>query len=318
MLVGNKELMPVRYRPGCVIFEMSIIKVTTDFISDLYYADVYDENNDFCSWDSNNNNIFGEINENNIIDKVDLYPDIAIGRLPCSNESELIDVVNKIILYEKNTYNKDWFNNLIVCGGNGFSSLNELLGGNSNINFIKPISEGEMLGETIITNLSEFNAIRLYASKNFPFGNKNAEILTVENIVNAFNEGAGFSVFSGHGNPNSYGTYAPYLGFKPLSFFIRYPRPNGLSITDIQKFSNDGKLPVTIFDSCGSSDFSNKINWFFFIGHLKFNISSIVRCKLNTTNSPIAWEFVKKSDGGAIATFGGTSEVPVCTGLKYW
>jgi len=72
-------------------------------LSDLYYADIYNEDFMFCSWDSNNNNIFGEIEEHNRMfdfintDDVDLYPDVHIGRIPCSNSDELSIIVDKII-----------------------------------------------------------------------------------------------------------------------------------------------------------------------------------------------------------------------------
>jgi len=69
--------------------------------TDLYYADIYDSNINFSSWDSNNNDKFGEFNlniyveqnhsnyyvnwSNMIIDFVDIYPDVYIGRIPCKN-----------------------------------------------------------------------------------------------------------------------------------------------------------------------------------------------------------------------------------------
>ena len=77
---------------------------TFDYVpTDQYYADIYDENGSFCSWDSNGNNIYGEFwweMDDNIveyIDFVDLYPDVGIGRLPCKNKNEVKIVVNKII-----------------------------------------------------------------------------------------------------------------------------------------------------------------------------------------------------------------------------
>ena len=76
MIVGNKELVPVRYS-----HIHSSSGGPSNFITDLYYADVYNDQGAFCSWDSNGNNLFGEMNDNEIIDHVDLYPDVCIGRL---------------------------------------------------------------------------------------------------------------------------------------------------------------------------------------------------------------------------------------------
>ena len=47
------------------------------FVSDLYYADIYDEDYNFCSWDSNNNDIFGEFKwgESEASDDLDLDKD---------------------------------------------------------------------------------------------------------------------------------------------------------------------------------------------------------------------------------------------------
>ncbi len=89
------------------------------YLTDLYYADIYREGGIFDNWDSNGNEIFaewaGEIN-----DDLDLYPDIAFGRLACRNIKEARDVVNKIINYEKQKADPNWFNRIIAISGDGF------------------------------------------------------------------------------------------------------------------------------------------------------------------------------------------------------
>ena len=50
------------------------------YISDLYYADIYNATGDFCSWDSSGNHIYAEFGGIHA-DKLDLYPDVALGRL---------------------------------------------------------------------------------------------------------------------------------------------------------------------------------------------------------------------------------------------
>jgi len=117
LLVGDREKIPVRYSYAGEVENLQ------PFISDLYYADIYNETGEFCTWDTNNNNKFGELNKDEMIDRLDLYPDVYLGRLLCSNISEVTTMVQKIINYEENTYGEDWFNNIILCGGDTFCSI---------------------------------------------------------------------------------------------------------------------------------------------------------------------------------------------------
>ena len=70
MLVGGSAFIPTRD---------THIKVSNSdmeiFVSDLYYADIYNKTDDFSSWDTNNNNIFAEYNWDGENDVMDLYPD---------------------------------------------------------------------------------------------------------------------------------------------------------------------------------------------------------------------------------------------------
>jgi hypothetical protein len=52
------------------------------FLSDLYFADIYDKNDDFEDWDSNDNQIYSEWNDDNIEDVVYFLSVISLGRLP--------------------------------------------------------------------------------------------------------------------------------------------------------------------------------------------------------------------------------------------
>ena len=56
------------------------------FITDLYFADIYNANGSFSSWDSNGDHIYGKWLSGHIgKDIVDLYPDVAVGRLAARN-----------------------------------------------------------------------------------------------------------------------------------------------------------------------------------------------------------------------------------------
>lgn len=94
------------------------------YICDLYYADIYKYDNEtgytFDNWDSNGNGIYAEWYGNTSFDKLDLYPDLAVGRLACTSEKELSTVIDKIIAYESKPADPSWFKRVMVCSGDGF------------------------------------------------------------------------------------------------------------------------------------------------------------------------------------------------------
>ena len=97
MFVGGSEQFPIR--------ETHVHASDDDneiFASDLYYADIYDRNGSFCSWDSNENNVFGEFKwgSSYLTDYLDLHPDVYLARLACTDTNEVTTAVNKIISYE--------------------------------------------------------------------------------------------------------------------------------------------------------------------------------------------------------------------------
>ena len=130
----------------------------SEIISDLYYADIYDSEGNFSSWDSDEDGRFGEwFYGGQPEDKfIDLYPDILIGRLPCQNRFEVRLIVHKIIRYE-NKYQKEkpWFNNMIVAAGDTYPEKD---------NPAWVGYEGEFYGDMAIENMTGFNPIKLYTS----------------------------------------------------------------------------------------------------------------------------------------------------------
>ncbi len=90
-------------------------------ISDLYYADIYREGGEFADWDPNGDGIMAAWNKPGVENDtgLDMYPDVAVGRLACRNTREVETVVNKIISYEKDGTG-DWFNRMTVISGDGF------------------------------------------------------------------------------------------------------------------------------------------------------------------------------------------------------
>ena len=156
MLVGNFRKMPIRYThletdTGGTYEEL-------EFISDLYYADIYDSKGNFSSWDTDSDGLYGEWpypEFHAMEDTVDLIPDVYIGRLACMFSFEVRTMVNKIIDYEENAHESDWFKTMIVFGGDTFHKKYE-----SGTNY----DEGEVANEKALEFMEGFNHVRLWAS----------------------------------------------------------------------------------------------------------------------------------------------------------
>jgi len=155
ILVGNPSHIPVRYShtyDGWYDWEKK-------FISELYYADIYDENGRFSSWDANNDGVYGEWDGEEAQDKnIDLYPDVCLGRLACRNKLEVKKIVKKIIDYEKNPASSSWFKNMVVVAGDTYAEEYYDYNG-SDIGY-----EGEINTQKALDIMNDFHPIKLWAS----------------------------------------------------------------------------------------------------------------------------------------------------------
>lgn len=197
-----------------------------EYLSDLYFADIYESNGDFSSWDDDKDGIYGEWNENlSAQDILDLYPDISVGRLPCRNRVEVKIMVNKIINYEKqDNTEKDWFKTMVVAAGDTYREFEGY--------------EGEIETQDALDNMPGFTHVKLWTSEGNLTGWKD--------VVNTWNQGCGFFYFAGHGSPISWGTFPPDDG----------PLVNGLKIFHMPFLSNGKKLPICIVGGCHNSMFN--------------------------------------------------------------
>lgn len=237
------------------------------FVSDIYYADIYNGENELSTWDTNENDIFGEYNWNGKTDEVDLYPDVKIGRLACINSDQVDIVVNKIINYENNkAYTKDWFTNIVVIGGDTCPDENDDPDE-------EDIDEGEYLNQAIIDVMQGFNPNKIWDSNGKLSGISPSG---VQNINDGINNGCGFVDFSGHGAPWVWTTY-PHNGKRQT-----LPTPTGRYTNSIiYDLENGDKLPIVVCGGCSLGKFSENENCF-------------------------AWSFVSNPNGGGIASFGAT------------
>jgi len=121
MLVGNHAQVPIRY--SNLVTDADGAYEEAKFATDLYYADLYDANGSFSSWDTDNDGIYAEWpypEWQPQEDILDMVPDVHLGRLACMFKTEVKTVVNKIISYENTAAGKDWFTRMVVMGGDTF------------------------------------------------------------------------------------------------------------------------------------------------------------------------------------------------------
>jgi hypothetical protein len=250
------------------------------FISDLYFADIYNSQGKFSSWDSNNDNIFSVWNES-FQEEMDMYPDVYIGRIPCRTKYEVKIMVNKIINYEKQKCsNYNWFKNLLLVAGDSYVDQGEL-------------NEGELISEAAIDLMPGFNPVRVYSS---------IDDINGKTVNNALNPGAGFAYFCGHGSDVSWNTHFP-------------PANNtnwctGYTVINMISLHNKEKLPVTIVGGCHNGKFDISVmdsikNGLEKKGLRYFLPSSRFWYDGWATNC-WAWWLTSKSNGGAIATIANT------------
>jgi hypothetical protein len=232
----------------------------------------------FENWDSNGDGIFAAWDRPGVgNDILDLYPDVAIGRLPCRNRIEAIIMVNKIINYEQTPADPEWFNKMVCMAGDSFPSYY--------------VYEGEFTCDLALDVMSGFEPVKIYAS------NRVSGIgLTPspENFTAVVSNGSGFLMLEGHGTPGSWGTHYPG-GYEWTPILLIYHFP---------KLSNGEKLPVCVVGGCHNSLFNVSIYKTYGPENESY-WSHGMPCP-----ESFNWWLTRKISGGSIATIG-------CTALGY-
>jgi hypothetical protein len=265
--------LPVRYtnnrEPG--------VEYDPGFISDLYYADIYDSEGNFSSWDSNHDGVYARWSNVPGKDIIDLYPDVYVGRLAARNKLFLRVMINKIINYEKQPADPSWYNKMIVLGGDTDEDPGT------------DYYEGEVTCDFVLTKyMSSYTPVKIYASNTDP-------LMTPEtkNIVREISKGAGHLLFDGHANPASWTTHYPN-DFETWA--------GGIQVNDMIKLHNGAKLPVCIVGGCHNSQFNVSMIWC---------LSDADNSKHSWCYGypiPDCWSewMTRKIGGGTIATMGNT------------
>lgn len=258
------------------------------FISDLYYSDIYKYDDTvgftFDDWDSNNNNICAEWYSfissekpytRTIIDMLDMYPDVYIGRLPCRYKFQVKNLVNRIINYETTTYGKEWFKKMVVLGGD---SANESLYFQNTTDYY----EGELMNDHALSFMDGFDHIRIW-----PEGGD--VVLTPTNAETILSEGEGFVYFAGHGDPFEWLTHPHGEEFT----WIKFTQDN------IKNLKNKDMLPIMVVSGCHNCQFDTGMLRIFTDGF--FGLTEYLylpKCW--------GWQFASYRNGGSIATIGHT------------
>ena len=272
LLVGGKKgqlnrwHVPVRYVHMECDWEAEIL-------SDLYFADIYDSQGNFSSWDTDDDGLFGEwyMGEYAEDQPLDLYPDVAVGRLPCRNRFEVRLMVRKIIKYETTTAGKPWFWDILVLAGDTYPEAhNPLWEG----------YEGEYYGDRAIENMTGFTATRLYTS--------DGSLADKQDVIDAFKKGYGFVYFVGHGSPRNWGNNLPNG-----TGFVR-----GLTTQEIHRLRNKDELPICVVSGCHNCQFDVSVfKWF--NETLRWHQEYVPECW--------GWRMTRKIGGGSVATLGCTA-----------
>ncbi len=288
LLVGDIHQLPIRRTPAgwWTSYEPLLL-------SDMYYSDVFSSDGSFCSWDANDNGIYGEVDyrnnyygglpETDNIDQVDLYSDAHIGRLPCSTAEEVQLQIQRIITYENEAYDQLWFHKAILCGGDTFPLCK----------FSRPfVYEGEITNTKVSQYLTDFDITYLWTSNHD---------LNWRSFNKALNKGAGFLSYAGHGFEHGWGTYKPnaitelgmYWYYTPYLKFVR----------------NQEQKPVTFFDACLTAKLDFNISDFqgyYPLLTAIYNLITLNKYGQDDYFNCFAWALTKHETGGSIATIGAT------------
>ncbi len=200
------------------------------YLTDLYFADVYDSNGSFSSWDSNENGIFAEwtVTQKDILD---MYPEVYVGRLPCTSVAQVKTMVKKIITYETSAYDAEWFKTFVGVAGDTYPAVND------------PYYEGELATNASFQQLEGlgFEASMLWTS--------NGRFTDPDSVLDEISKGCGFVHFSGHGNPMVWSNHPP----RNESWV------DGPNAFQMKTLSNGEKLPVVIVGGCHNAQYNTSL-----------------------------------------------------------
>ncbi|HDS59082.1 MAG TPA: peptidase C25 [Thermoplasmatales archaeon] len=245
------------------------------YLSDLYFADIYNPDGSFSSWDTNGNDLFAEYSLMSK-DILDLYPDVYVGRLACRNSYEVEVMVDKIITYETTAHGSEWFHRMVAVGGDSAPRAGD------------PWYEGEEENKAALSYMDDFEEVTLWTS--------DGSLSGPQDVIDAVSRGCGFLFFDGHGNPMNWATHPPH----DEETWI-----DGLGVGDMRKLSNDGMYPVCVVGGCHNGQFNvSLLNLLKIYEGYQHWYSYIYKGEVSPESW--AWWITRMAGGGAIASLGYT------------
>ncbi len=253
-------------------------------LSDLYYGCLYNATGGFDSWDSNGDGVYANWIEGQAPkDKFDMYPEVYVARLPVVSVTEVKAVVKKITTYESTSpAEKSWYTNFVGIGGKTFE-------------YFEGKPDGEYLCD-LSFNYAKNAIPDLHMTSCYTTNRDTGGLTPVpEDILKAFNEGAGFVDFEGHGWPGGWDTIW-FDGEYPVNW------TGGFNVYKYPSLRNGDMLPVVVVGGCHNAMYNVSL------------IPTLLETAANhphfTYGSPLAFCFsgglVTKLHGGAIASTGCT------------
>jgi len=245
LLVGDSDMLPVRYTytdrkqndstPGGQIFGYGAY-----YAGDLYYADLYKQDGTFDNWDYNGNHIYGELHGEWFtddcinFDRIDMIPDVAVGRVPAATVQDVENYVDKVINYESRTRGAtrsgttiEWFKSaLFIIPYTSDDDLDEtFLGAKENI------------ADDSLTTDRDFRITRLYDPRVSGAAAITDGTPTEDLIKWWLTSGVGFVNYGGHGNRDVWD-----------NVFYTWSIDN--------RTFNNFKLPIVHSVGCGTAQFA--------------------------------------------------------------
>ena len=197
LLAGDaqSDLIPIRdvFNPDTVVIGGSEFFGFSEYDkpTDYYYADLT------STWDDDNDDIFGERAKynSNGVDEIDWIPEVYVGRLPANDATELGNMVQKTLKYEKNPYIGNWMNQMLLAGGVSDSIAQEPPDGEDEARITDYIIQNYVKEEINYTHLARW----VYYEPPEP-----KENLNNTNFKNYFDQGYSTIFLASHGNPTTF------------------------------------------------------------------------------------------------------------------